>query len=93
MKMFISSKLTQEHLELCHLLPKLQVVPIAKIATRLMLGQTFSDLRDHKVLLQKIFHTENIMPTDRISVKAPVLPFSSFPNVDAVLRTRDEIYW
>ena len=59
-------------------------VPIAKIATRLMLGETFQSLRDNEIIAQDL-SSENIMPTDRISVKAPVLPFSRFPKVDAVL--------
>lgn len=59
-------------------------VPIAKIATRLMLGQTLEELRSQEVIAKDL-STENIMPTDRISVKAPVLPFSRFPKVDAVL--------
>lgn len=59
-------------------------IPIAKIATRLMLGETFKSLRDNGIIAQDLT-SENIMPTDRISVKAPVLPFARFPKVDAVL--------
>ena len=59
-------------------------IPIAKIATRLMLGETFESLRSAGIISVEL-SSENIMPTDRISVKAPVFPFARFPKVDAVL--------
>jgi carbamoyl-phosphate synthase large subunit len=56
-------------------------VPLAKIATRLMLSQTLANLREEGILDPHF----NPMKTARVSVKAPVLPFGRFPAVDAVL--------
>jgi len=54
-------------------------VPLAMIASRVMVGATFDELR-----------TEGLVPrgriiTDHVSVKEAVLPFSRFPDVDTVL--------
>ncbi len=56
-------------------------LPLAKIATRLMLGEKIADLRAASVLPQGNDH----LNTSRVAVKAPVLPFGRFPSVDAVL--------
>jgi carbamoyl-phosphate synthase large subunit len=49
-------------------------VPLAKLATKVMLGKT----------LQELGFTKPIIP-DHISVKEAVFPFSRFPNVDVLL--------
>jgi carbamoyl-phosphate synthase large subunit len=49
-------------------------VPLAKLAARVMAGQTLEDLR----------FTEEVMP-QHISVKEAVFPFSKFPGVDTLL--------
>ncbi len=49
-------------------------VPLAKLATKVMLGQTLSDLR----------LTQEVVP-EHISVKEAVLPFDRFPGVDTLL--------
>ncbi len=49
--------------------------PIAKIAARIMAGETLADFRE--LLLG--------MPTDHTAVKAPVFPFNRFPGVDPIL--------
>ena len=55
--------------------------PLAKIATRLMLGETLKDLRSKEILDPQYDYAA----TGRVAVKAPVLPFGRFPDVDAVL--------
>jgi len=49
-------------------------VPLAKLATKVMLGRTLKDLG----------FTEPVVPA-HISVKEAVFPFSRFPNVDVLL--------
>ncbi|CAB5090549.1 Carbamoyl-phosphate synthase large chain (EC [Olavius algarvensis associated proteobacterium Delta 3] len=49
-------------------------VPLAKLATRVMLGRTLDDLG----------LTEEIIP-EHVSVKEAVLPFNRFPDVDTLL--------
>lgn len=49
-------------------------VPLAKIATRVMLGQTLAELG----------LTEQVIPV-HISVKEAVMPFNRFPDVDTLL--------
>jgi len=49
-------------------------VPLAKLAARVMAGQTLADLR----------FTEEVVPR-HISVKEAVFPFSKFPGVDTLL--------
>ncbi|WP_207681544.1 carbamoyl-phosphate synthase large subunit [Desulfonema magnum] len=50
-------------------------VPLAKLATKVMLGRTLKDLG---LTCEKI-------PTDYISVKEAVMPFNRFPDVDVLL--------
>jgi carbamoyl-phosphate synthase large subunit len=52
-------------------------VPLAKVATRLMLGATLKELRTEGLLTEPI--------TGHVSVKEAVLPFSRFPEVDTAL--------
>ena len=53
-------------------------VPLAKIAARVMAGETFAELRKSGVLNEPV--------TGRhVSVKEAVLPFNRFPDVDTVL--------
>jgi carbamoyl-phosphate synthase large subunit len=49
-------------------------VPLAKLAARVMVGQT----------LEQLGFTEEIIP-EHVSVKEPVFPFIKFPGVDPVL--------
>jgi carbamoyl-phosphate synthase large subunit len=52
-------------------------VPLAKVATRVMLGATLQELRAEGLLREPV--------TGHISVKEAVLPFSRFPEVDTAL--------
>ena len=52
-------------------------VPLAKVATRVMLGATLNELRKEGLLTEPI--------TGHVSVKEAVLPFSRFPEVDTAL--------
>ena len=53
-------------------------VPLAKIATRVMLGATLAELRDEGLLVPPSDH-------GHVAVKEAVLPFSRFPEVDTAL--------
>jgi carbamoyl-phosphate synthase large subunit len=53
-------------------------VPLAKVASRVMLGATLDELRTEGVLTEPVVG-------DHHSVKEAVLPFSRFPEADAVL--------
>jgi len=53
-------------------------VPLAKVAARVMTGATLAELRDEGLLVPR---TDG----DHVSVKEAVLPFSRFPDADAVL--------
>ncbi|MBK9178365.1 MAG: carbamoyl-phosphate synthase large subunit [Acidimicrobiales bacterium] len=53
-------------------------VPLAKVASRVMLGATLAGLRDEGLLRPPV-------AGDHVSVKEAVLPFSRFPDVDTVL--------
>ena len=53
-------------------------VPLVKVASRVMLGETLEQLRALGVLVPKT-------DSDHISVKEAVLPFNRFPMTDAVL--------
>ncbi len=53
-------------------------VPLAKIAARVMLGSTLSELKE-----EGLFHPA--VPSGHFSVKEAVLPFSRFPDVDSLL--------
>ncbi|MEM8619570.1 MAG: carbamoyl-phosphate synthase large subunit [Actinomycetota bacterium] len=52
-------------------------VPLAKVATRVMLGETLAELRDAGVLPAPV--------GGHVAVKEAVLPFSRFPEVDPAL--------
>ena len=53
-------------------------VPLAKVASRVMLGATLAELRDEKLLTEPVVG-------DHVAVKEAVLPFSRFPEADALL--------
>jgi carbamoyl-phosphate synthase large subunit len=53
-------------------------VPLAKVAVRVMTGDSLSDLRAEGLLRPPV-------PGDHVAVKEAVLPFSRFPDADAVL--------
>jgi carbamoyl-phosphate synthase large subunit len=52
-------------------------VPLAKVATRVMLGSTLAELRDEGLLVAPVI--------GHVSVKEAVLPFNRFPDVDTAL--------
>ena len=54
-------------------------VPLAKVATRVMLGATLAELRAEGLL------RPSVMNGDTVAVKEAVLPFSRFPEVDPAL--------
>jgi carbamoyl-phosphate synthase large subunit len=58
-------------------------VPLAKVATRVMLGATLADLRDEGLLRPSLLDDAAAAPT--VAVKEAVLPFSRFPDVDPAL--------
>jgi carbamoyl-phosphate synthase large subunit len=53
-------------------------VPLAKVATRVMLGATLAELRTEGLLVPPVSN-------GHVSVKEAVLPFSRFPEVDTAL--------
>jgi carbamoyl-phosphate synthase large subunit len=53
-------------------------VPLAKVASRVMLGATLAELRDEGLLIDPV-------DGDHLAVKEAVLPFSRFPEADALL--------
>ncbi|MFM8862820.1 MAG: ATP-grasp domain-containing protein [Acidimicrobiia bacterium] len=53
-------------------------VPLAKVASRVMLGATLAELRAEGLLCDPV-------PGDHVAVKEAVLPFSRFPEADALL--------
>jgi carbamoyl-phosphate synthase large subunit len=53
-------------------------VPLVKVASRVMLGTSLADLRAEGLLVPKVVG-------DHIAVKEAVLPFSRFPDADALL--------
>jgi carbamoyl-phosphate synthase large subunit len=53
-------------------------VPLAKVATRVMLGATLAELRAEGVLVEPV-------RSGHVSVKEAVLPFNRFPEVDTAL--------
>jgi carbamoyl-phosphate synthase large subunit len=57
-------------------------VPLAKIATRVMLGATLAELRDEGLLRPSVLDGDNV---GVVAVKEAVLPFSRFPDVDPAL--------
>ena len=56
---------------------KARGVPLAKVATRVMLGATLAELREEGLLCEPI--------DGHVSVKEAVLPFNRFPEVDPAL--------
>ena len=52
-------------------------VPVAKVATRVMLGASLAELREEGLLSEPV--------AGHVSVKEAVLPFSKFPEVDPAL--------
>ena len=56
-------------------------VPLAKIATWVMVGHTFADLRQRELLP----YVPEIMGLPYVGVKEAVLPFARFPGVDTLL--------
>ncbi|MEE2957967.1 MAG: carbamoyl-phosphate synthase large subunit [Actinomycetota bacterium] len=53
-------------------------VPLAKVASRVMLGATMAELRDEGLLRPRV-------DGDHVAVKEAVLPFNRFPEADPVL--------
>ncbi len=62
------------------LVSKVCNIPMASLATRLMMGKKIKDLNLQKRLIS------------HIGVKEAVFPFNMFPEVDPVLGARNEIY-
>ena len=58
-------------------------VPLAKVATRVMLGASLASLREEGLLVPSIYHGPH--PSTTVAVKEAVLPFSRFPEVDPAL--------
>ena len=56
---------------------KARGVPLAKVATRVMLGSTLAELRTEGLLIEPV--------TGHVAVKEAVLPFTRFPEVDPAL--------
>jgi carbamoyl-phosphate synthase large subunit len=56
---------------------KAKGVPLAKVATRVMLGSTLAELRVEGLLCEPV--------TGHVAVKEAVLPFTRFPEVDPAL--------
>jgi carbamoyl-phosphate synthase large subunit len=56
---------------------KAKGIPLAKIATRVMLGATLAELREEGLLQDPV--------TGHVAVKEAVLPFNRFPEVDPAL--------
>ena len=56
---------------------KAKGIPLAKIATRVMLGSTLAELRTEGLLCEPV--------TGHVAVKEAVLPFTRFPEVDPAL--------
>jgi len=53
-------------------------VPLAKVASRVMMGATLAELREEKLLTSPV-------EGDHVAVKEAVLPFGRFPESDALL--------
>ncbi|MEE3251024.1 MAG: carbamoyl-phosphate synthase large subunit [Actinomycetota bacterium] len=53
-------------------------VPLAKVASRVMLGATLVDLRTEGLLVERVVG-------DHVAIKEAVMPFSRFPEADPVL--------
>ena len=57
-------------------------VPLAKVATRVMLGATLAELRTEGLLCEKSMHGADAKD------QGAVLPFNRFPEVDTGARAR-----
>jgi carbamoyl-phosphate synthase large subunit len=58
-------------------------VPLAMVASRVMVGQTLAELRNEGLLPADAVRRVPVL--DHVSVKEAVLPFDRFPNVDTLL--------
>ena len=58
-------------------------VPLAMVASRLMVGQTLAELRQEGLLRPDVIGRVPVL--DHVSVKEAVLPFDRFPGVDTLL--------
>jgi carbamoyl-phosphate synthase large subunit len=58
-------------------------VPLAMVASRVMVGQTLADLRKEGLLVADAVGRVRVL--DHVSVKEAVLPFDRFPGVDTLL--------
>jgi carbamoyl-phosphate synthase large subunit len=58
-------------------------VPLAMVASRVMVGQTLADLRQEGLLPPDVIGRVPVL--DHVSVKEAVLPFDRFPGVDTLL--------
>jgi carbamoyl-phosphate synthase large subunit len=58
-------------------------VPLAMVASRVMVGQTLAELRNEGLLPAEAVRRVPVL--DHVSVKEAVLPFDRFPNVDTLL--------
>ena len=58
-------------------------VPLAMVASRVMVGQTLADLRQEGLLRPDVVGRVPVL--DHVSVKEAVLPFDRFPGVDTLL--------
>ncbi len=58
-------------------------VPLAMVASRLMVGQTLAELRHEGLLPANVIG--QVPALDHVSVKEAVLPFDRFPGVDTLL--------
>ncbi len=61
-------------------------VPLAMVASRVMVGQTLAELRAEGLLPPDA--VERVRVLDHVSVKEAVLPFDRFPGVDTLLGPR-----
>src|SRR6201999_1460478 len=58
-------------------------VPLAMVASRVMVGETLADLRREGLLRADVIGRVPVL--DHVSVKEAVLPFDRFPGVDTLL--------
>jgi carbamoyl-phosphate synthase large subunit len=58
-------------------------VPLAMVASRVMVGQTLADLREEGLIAADVIGRVPVL--DHVSVKEAVLPFDRFPGVDILL--------
>ena len=58
-------------------------VPLAMVASRVMVGQTLADLRQEGLIAPDVIGRVPVL--DHVSVKEAVLPFDRFPGVDTLL--------